>query len=116
MFYLSWQTQLEVLSDKELRRFINNLIAWHEGKEVDLKSKADSLIWNGVLPALKVNDDKWQTSADRSRENGKLGGRPPKETTQKTQRVILKPDNSKLLNGNSKEVIDNSEMLKENRK
>lgn len=106
MFYLNWKTQLDILSDKELRRFINNLISWHQDENVELKTKTDSLVWNGVLPALEVNDDKWNSRADKSRENGKLGGRPPKEITQETKQVISepkKPVNSKLL-------IDNSEM------
>lgn len=106
MFYLNWKTQLDILSDKELRRFIDNLISWHQDENVELKTKTDSLVWNGVLPALEVNDDKWNSRADKSRENGKLGGRPPKEITQETKQVISepkKPVNSKLL-------IDNSEM------
>jgi hypothetical protein len=106
MFYLNWKTQLDILSDKELRRFINNLISWHQDENVELKTKSDLLVWNGVLPALEVNDDKWNSRANKSRENGKLGGRPPKEITQETKQVISepkKPVNSKLL-------IDNSEM------
>ena len=97
---------MDILSDKELRRFINNLISWHQDENVELKTKSDLLVWNGVLPALEVNDDKWNSRANKSRENGKLGGRPPKEITQETKQVISepkKPVNSKLL-------IDNSEM------
>jgi hypothetical protein len=109
MFYLNWKTQLDILSDKELRRFINNLISWHQDENVELKTKSDSLVWNGVLPALEVNDDKWNSRADKSRENGKLGGRPPKEITQETKQVISepkKPVNSKLLIDNSKMEIE----------
>jgi len=109
MFYLNWKTQLDILSDKELRRFINNLISWHQDENVELKTKSDSLVWSGVLPALEVNDDKWNSRADKSRENGKLGGRPPKEITQETKQVISepkKPVNSKLLIDNSKMEIE----------
>ncbi len=105
MFYLNWKSQLDILSDKELRRFIDNLISWHQDEKVELKTKTDLLVWNGVLPALEVNDDKWNSRADKSRENGKLGGRPKKEITQETQQVISKPnkpDNSKLLIDNGK--------------
>lgn len=105
MFYLNWKSQLDILSDKELRRFIDNLISWHQNEKVELKTKTDLLVWNGVLPALEVNDDKWNSRADKSRENGKLGGRPKKEITQETQQVISKPnkpDNSKMLIDNGK--------------
>lgn len=109
MFYLNWKTQLDILSDKELRRFINNLISWHQDENVELNTKTDLLVWNGVLPALEVNDDKWNSRADKSRENGKRGGRPKKEITQETQQVISepkKPVNSKLLNDNSEKVTE----------
>ncbi len=106
MFYLNWKSQLDILTDKELRRFINNLISWHQDESVELKTKTDLLVWNGVIPALKVNDDKWNSRADKSRENGKLGGRPKKEITQETQQVISKPKEPV----NSKWLIDNGEM------
>lgn len=120
MFYLSWKSQLDILSDKEVRRFINNLIAWHQGEEIELKSKLDILIWTGVLPALEINDEKWHSSAKTSRENGKKGGRKPK-TTQQVLEEPTKPVNSKELNVNSKlinvereELIDNCELEIEN--
>ena len=123
MFYTSWSSQLEVLSDKELRRFIENLICFHRGTEVNLKSKPDKLVWNGVLPALILNDKKYQETVERNRENGKKGGRPKKEAaeTEKPNGFIenlyktdgfkekpKKPDNSKVEIDNSKVEIDNS--------
>ena len=123
MFYTSWSSQLEVLSDKELRRFIENLISFHRGTEVNLKSKPDKLVWNGVLPALILNDKKYQETVERNRENGKKGGRPKKEAaeTEKPNGFIenlyktdgfkekpKKPDNSKVEIDNSKGEIDNS--------
>mgnify|MGYP006099515457 FL=1 len=123
MFYTSWSSQLDVLSDKELRRFIENLISFHRGTEVNLKSKPDKLVWNGVLPALILNDKKYQETVERNRENGKKGGRPKKEAaeTEKPNGFIenlyktdgfkekpKKPDNSKVEIDNSKVEIDNS--------
>ena len=123
MFYTSWSSQLEVLSDKELRRFIENLISFHRGTGVNLKSKPDKLVWNGVLPVLILNDKKYQETVERNRENGKKGGRPKKEAaeTEKPNGFIenlyktdgfkekpKKPDNSKVEIDNSKREIDNS--------
>ena len=123
MFYTSWSSQLEVLSDKELRRFIENLISFHRGTGVNLKSKPDKLVWNGVLPALILNDKKYQETVERNRENGKKGGRPKKvaaesekpngfiENLYKTdgfKEKPKKPDNSKVEIDNSKGEIDNS--------
>ncbi len=124
MFYLTWKSQLDHLSDKELRRFIYNLISWHQDEEIELKTKSDLLVWNGVLPVLKTNAEKWNSRAGTSRENGKLGGRPSKVLTQETQQVFEEPTepvnskelnvNSKMLNVNSEGVIVNGEKLNVN--
>lgn len=109
VFYMSWKTQIDEMNDEELRRFIENLITWHQGGEVSLQTREDRFIWNGVLPALIVNDKKYVERAGASRENGKLGGRPPKVgKTQITQEVIKEPKKPVK----SKENIDKSEELK----
>ncbi len=119
LFYLSWRTQINDMNDDELRRFINNLINWHEGEEIELPTRADRFIWNGVLPGLESNVDKYETQANANRENGKKGGRPrkPKETqdnpnnpmgfseTQKSRKEIN--DNCEMTNVNSKSQLSN---------
>jgi len=79
MFYLSWKDQVDEMDDKELRTFITNLIKWHKDESVELPTKIDKLIWSGILPSLEVNDKKWKQRAKSSINNGKLGGRPPKQ-------------------------------------
>jgi hypothetical protein len=115
-FYLNWRSQIDLLDDHELRRFINNLINWHEDLDVELITTADKLVWNGVLPGLKVNDAKWKEKAEKSRENGRSGGRPKSslDAASKTQQVFQKPVNSKELTDNRKELIDNREELTDN--
>jgi hypothetical protein len=126
LFYLSWRTQINDMNDDELRRFINNLINWHEGEEIELPTREDRFIWNGVLPGLESNVDKYETQANANRENGKKGGRPrkPKETqdnpnnpmgfseTQKSRKEINV--NSQMLNDNCEMENDNCEMLNVN--
>lgn len=114
-FYLSWKTQIDEMNDEELRRFIENLIIWHQGGDVSLPTREDKFIWNGVLPGLESNEKKYITRSGTSRENGKLGGRPTKDSTSSiTQQVIeepKKPVKSKMLNDKSELIIDNSKML-----
>jgi len=123
LFYLSWRTQINDMNDDELRRFINNLINWHEGEEIELPTREDRFIWNGILPGLESNFDKWETKANANRENGKKGGRPkkPKETqethmvfeeTQKSRKEVNV--NSQMLNDNCKMENDNCEMTNVN--
>jgi hypothetical protein len=130
LFYQSWKTQIDILDDSELRKFINNLISYHDDGEVVLESKEDKLLWNGVLPALEVNNLKYQKTIERNRENGKKGGRPKKvaaesekpngfiENPNETDGFIekpKKPDNSKKIIDNSKREIENSEKTRDNR-
>jgi hypothetical protein len=77
----------------------------------DLNPETDNLLvditFESVKQNLKRDLKKWETRAEKSRENGKKGGRPPKEETQETQQVILKPKkpvNLKVLNKISKEI------------
>jgi hypothetical protein len=106
------------MNDEELRRFIENLIIWHQGGEVSLPTREDKFIWNGVLPGLESNEKKYITRSGTSRENGKLGGRPTKDSTSSiTQQVIeepKKPVKSKMLNDKSELITDNSEMSNDN--
>ena len=75
-FYYNWENQINELTDSELRSFILNLIHYHQGKEVILATREEKFLWNGILPALIVNEEKYERRSEVNRENGKLGGRP----------------------------------------
>lgn len=75
-FYYNWEDSINELTDPELRSFILNLIHYHQGKEVILATREEKFLWNGILPALKFNEEKYRKRSEASRENGKLGGRP----------------------------------------
>ena len=61
----------------------------------DLNPQTDNLLvditFESVKQNLKRDLKKWENRAEKSRENGKKGGRPPKDETQETQQVNLKP-------------------------
>lgn len=69
---------------KHYLRYINDLNPVAENIIIDLT-------FEPVKQNLKRDLSKWESRADNSRNNGKLGGRPKKEETQKTQQVISKP-------------------------
>ncbi len=114
VFYLNWKTQIDEMTNEELRRFINNLISWYQGGEVSLPTREDKFIWNGVLPGLESNEKKYIARSGASRKNGKLGGRPKKEITQETKQVYEEPikpvksevsnDECEVLNGECEEL------------
>jgi hypothetical protein len=123
LFYTSWKEQIEEMNDDELRRFINNLINYHTGDEVELITRIDKIIWNGVLPALIKNQSNWNRKRTAAIENGKKGGRPSKPTetdnlknpmgfleTQDNLNNPQKPVKSKVLNVNSQMSIEKSQV------
>jgi len=125
LFYTSWKDQIEEMNDDELRRFINNLINYHTGDEVELITRIDKFIWNGVLPALIKNQSNWNRKRTAAIENGKKGGRPKNnpvgflETqlvsnypnlSQPKLNIPQKPVKSKVLNVNSQMSNVNSQM------
>ena len=96
LFYLSWKKQLDDLDDIELRRFIYNLIKYHEGEELDLPTKTDRLAWNGILTGLEINQDKYEKKVQANRENGKLGGAPKgNQNASKDKTTQINPEQPK---------------------
>ena len=127
LFYLNWKEQIEDLDEEELRRFIYNLINYHLGVEVDLKTKTDRILWKGVLPGLQANQKKYSKKVEASSKNGQLGGAPlgnqnarKYETTQNNPNKVIRDnnkeviDNSKMKNANSEEENGNSKLKIEN--
>ncbi|MDD2307696.1 MAG: DUF6291 domain-containing protein [Prolixibacteraceae bacterium] len=122
LFYLNWKDQIDDLDDIELRRFIHNLIKYHSGEEIDLPTKIDRLAWNGILPGLEANQDKYEKRVQANRENGKLGGAPKgnqnaskEKTTQINPEQTKQPDKREQINDNSKMEIENRKKINENR-
>lgn len=62
------------------------------------------LVFEGIKHQMKRDLQKWEERAERSRNNGKGGGRPKKddnlEEPEKTQQVILEPGKPDTVNGN----------------
>lgn len=73
----------------------------------DLKPKTDNQIiditFESVKQNLKRDLIKWEERAERSRNNGSLGGRPLK--TQETQRVISEPKKPVTVNVKDKDKV-----------
>lgn len=124
---MSWRDQIEDLDDEELRRFIYNLCDYHNGKGVQLITKADRLVWKGILPALVSNEAKYNERIEKNQRNGRLGGRPKISEMSKNQENPEKPigsfenpknpinDNWILDTGKGKLEIENGELKKEER-
>jgi hypothetical protein len=76
LFYTSWKKNIDIMDDVELRRFINNLINYTEGNEIELPTRIDQMVWNDVVELLNHNETKRQRTIEKRREAGKKGGAP----------------------------------------
>ena len=117
MFYMNWEQQVDLMTDVELRRFIKNLCRYAEGEPIELPTREEKLCWLGIVPALEINDEKYEKKVKANRENGKLGGAPmgnqnasKEKTTQNNPEQPKQPDKREQINDNSKMEIDNRKM------
>ena len=114
---MNWKDQIDLLDDQELRRFVINLIKYHSGEQVEHGPKVELAVWLGILPALKINEKKYNEKVAANRENGKLGGRPPKT---KNDENPSNPDGfcqnlNNLITDNREKEIDKRKLEIENR-
>lgn len=76
LFYTSWKKNIDMMDDVELRRFINNLIDHTEGREINLPTRLEKMVWNDVVEVLELNERKRVEVVQKRREAGKKGGAP----------------------------------------
>ena len=120
---------MDMMNDQQVRRFINNLCNYTEGKEAELPTELEKALWIGVLPSLKINDEKYERVLERNRKNGQQGGAPlgnqnarREETTQNNPNNLIIDNREKIIEnreeitGNSKVTSDKKEEITGNSK
>jgi hypothetical protein len=113
MVYMTWEEQIDLMDDVELRRFFKNLFRFHKGEEVEMPTKTEKLTWLGILPALKTNWDKYEQKVAANSENGKKGGAPKgNKNASKSKTTQNNPNNP--IKGKREKKSDNSKKKKEN--
>ena len=86
LFYLDWRNQMEMMNDEQVRRFVNNLCNYTEGKKIDLPTDIEKALWIGIVPSLKINAEKYEWKVKQNQENGKKGGAPLGNTNARKDR------------------------------
>jgi hypothetical protein len=122
MVYMTWEEQVDLMEDAELRRFIKNLFRFHKGEDVELPSRTEKLTWLGIQPALITNWDKYEQKVAAGKENGKKGGAPlgnqnasKSKTTQNNPNNPIK-DKREQITGKSKKLKEKREKTNDNGK
>lgn len=113
--YASWIKKFEALSDEEAGVLIKHFFRYVNDLNPIAPDRTTKLMFIDIEDTLKRDLIKWEKRAERSRENGNKGGRPPidnnLEKPKETQQVISKPKKPVIVkdnvNGNVS-VIDNN--------
>jgi hypothetical protein len=80
LVYHDWLAHCEYLEPEEFVELWKGLFAWHRGEEVHFSNRVLRAAWVGILPAIQINAEKYEERCQRNQENGKKGGRPPKDS------------------------------------
>ncbi len=95
--YADWIKKFESLADDEAGRLIKHFFRYINDQNPKPEDRMTELMFIDIELTLKRDLKLWEKRAERSRENGKTGGRPVKETQENpeepriTQQVISKP-------------------------
>jgi len=108
LIYADWIKKFETLQDDEAGRLVKHLFRYINDLNPEPPDRITELSFIDIEITLKRDLIKWEQKAEKSRSNGKLGGRPttqhnPEEPTG-TQHVISEPKEPVIDNVN---VIDN---------
>lgn len=83
---------VEKLTDEDAGKLFKHYLRYVNDQNPDAPTPIVDIVFEPIKQQLKRDLVKWDERAERSRENGKKGGRPKKnEEPSKTQRVISKP-------------------------
>lgn len=93
--YADWIDKFEELEDDEAGRLIKHFFRYVNDLNPEPPDRTTKLMFIDIEATLKRDLIKWEKRAERSRENGSKGGRPPitenLEKPKETQQVILEP-------------------------
>jgi len=80
-----WFDAIEDLSELEQSIILKNLFYFHSDKEnlINLNNLSVKLVWKLIEPNLIRNINDYDKRRETSKDNGKLGGRPPKSNENK---------------------------------
>ena len=76
LIYADWEDDIKMMEPHEVQNFILNIFRNARGEQPYLPTKHENWHWRQIERVLNINKEKYERAAERSRENGKNGGRP----------------------------------------
>ena len=81
LIYSDWEEDIKLMTSDEAKNFMLNIFRNSRGEKPYLPSKHEQFHWLQVKRVLEINKEKYEKRAERSRQNGKQGGRPANNPT-----------------------------------
>jgi len=101
--YKDWIKKFEALKDAEAGKLIKHFFRYVNDLNPVAPDRVTELSFIDIEQTLKRDLKKWESAADRSRENGLLGGRPKTKNNPDepriTNQVISEPRKPVIVNG-----------------
>ncbi len=101
--YADWMKKFEALKDAEAGKLIKHFFRYVNDLNPVAPDRVTELSFIDIEQTLKRDLKKWESAADRSRENGLLGGRPKTKNNPDEPRitnpVISEPRKPVIVNG-----------------
>ena len=113
MFYISWNDAIKKMDEQQLRRFIDNLCNYAEGKPVNLDGLIDEILWSQVKPLLDYNESKRQKRIDNGKKGGLAKASALKDTNQDLANATTVSEEGRKKNEEGRRLKVDGRMLKD---
>ena len=92
LMYTSYQEQLALLSDEECGRLMRAVMAYADNHTILPLGGATAMAFAFIRAQMDRDEEAYEERCVKNRENGMRGGRPKKDTSNKTERLQEKPN------------------------
>lgn len=99
ILFTEYKEQIDMLSDEQAGILLKAIFCYSAGEELPLMDALTQMAFSFIRAAIDRTDDKYQRKVESNRENGKLGGRPPKNKDEGEEKPKNNPNKPKKPNG-----------------
>lgn len=103
ILFTEYKEQIDMLSDEQAGVLLKAIFCYSAGEILPQMDSITKMAFSFIRAALDRTDDKYQRKVESNRENGRLGGRPPKNKEQegekKQEETQNNPNKPKKPNG-----------------
>ena len=85
ILFTEYKEQIEMLSDEQAGVLMKAIFCYASDEKLPEMDELTKMAFSFIKAALERADTSYQRKVEANRENGRLGGRPPKKQEEKTE-------------------------------